>query len=215
MTMKGIIYSVLIGLCLVVSAGVLILYYNQDVSANTEFVSVLNVSDLETTFESSQRWTGEEYVTDTSQYLSSAIGTVGTTTLTNNGMFDYIYKAPRYLGCIEQLGEQDSGASNQVSVLIDDSSGSEYNRYGYYSEQRVEVPSGVTKTFYIKASYYVYDQRITSVESLKGFGVNVYEIPSKEENPLGSDYSYDSFYYNPSCANVEDKLERIAHIILS
>ena len=74
------------------------------------------------------------------------------------------------------------------------------NNYGYgYNQQPIEVKAGDELVYYISLrNTYVSAQGKTSNVFRNG-KIEIYELPTKEYNPISPGVTYDSIAYNPTC----------------
>lgn len=160
--MKKQVYIFTIGMCLLISVILLILYYTQNFSSEVTFNENLSFSSDHTDY----------YI----NWIESPIGEVK---LKNEGMFTEKYILPSYSGCIK-LKENTQLKLNEYEVEIY-IKGTEDNS--------IEVPVEKQMNFSIFARYYP-KQSILSFKQLEENvqSVLIYETKVIESNPLRNDY---------------------------
>ncbi|MBS3084043.1 hypothetical protein J4423_04530 [Candidatus Pacearchaeota archaeon] len=92
------------------------------------------------------------------------------------------------------------------------------NYYGYgsswygYNQQPIEVKSGEKLSYYISLKDSYLSIRGTKSSVLKNTKIEIYEIPTKEFNPISPEITYDSLIYNPTCEMLAREFEPVKTI---
>jgi len=83
--------------------------------------------------------------------------------------------------------------------------------YGY-GQQPIEVKSGEKLSYYISLKDSNLNIRGTKSSVLKNTKIEVYEIPTKEFNPISPEIDYNSLIYNPTCDMLAKEFEPVKTI---
>ncbi len=85
--------------------------------------------------------------------------------------------------------------------------------YGnYYDQQPIEVNAGDELVYYIslkKSNFYAHGQNSVIFKNGK---IEIYELPTKEFNPISQGVTYDSLIYNPTCDVLARELDPVGTI---
>lgn len=175
--MEKKVYAGIIGICLLISTIVLILYYTQDFSS--EIIFNENFS----------------FTSDHTDYNINWIETpIGEITLKNKGIFTEKYILPNYVGCIKLKENSDAKITNyEFEIYL---KGIEDNT--------IEVPikKEINQTLFAK--YYPHNSGVSFKmleENVKK--VLIYEIKKEEKNPLRTEYTYNYKTSQQLCERLE------------
>ncbi|MEK6860070.1 MAG: hypothetical protein AABX54_04620 [Nanoarchaeota archaeon] len=195
--MKNIVYAVIIGILILVSALSLLFYYTQEFSEQISFFTSLNYHDV--IFK-----TGKSN-NPISTYLQSAETILGEINLKNSGYFTEKYKFPQLFGCMNiKQGSDEKKLKVEIQIV----SKEDINKYEYYNRE-INIPVGENKSYNLKATYNGgYDTPISLFSPDSSISLDIFRPPQKESNPLGENY-YSNNYYD--CNNLQD-LKSIATI---
>lgn len=195
---KRLIYSGLLVIALLVAAAVLFLYYTQPFSENLKLKDSIAIGDIN--YQVSTRsglgggfgfvppLTLNNQTVITEIYDISA--NIGSLELSNKGYFPQVYNFPLLYGCVEFQPAEENAYRRQFTISFISVSDKRQ-----YSGGKIEVSVGADETYDIKAGYDSY-LSTDDLAKIKPTKLDIYNLDSKEDNPLGDieDYDYYSYY---------------------
>ena len=207
--MKNQIYIAVIGVLLMISFSLLLLYYTQEFNEKISFKNTINYADIEV--KPTVSYNNEP------TYVASARVDLGTIELENKGYFTQKYTYPSFVGCLNFKEEsiQDSIAFN---IEVDPQySSSSYKEVYPMDSNQINIKTGEKTTKKLVATYnknYNNQIRLGTFNADSISGIEIYGVPVKERNPFAENYRYynPSYYYNKDCDQMKQDLELVKTI---
>ena len=191
---KNIMYVGALAILILIAGAVMFLYYTQPFEEEISFKNSMNFADIDYTMTTNY---------NNVQVVSHANIRIGTLKLSNEGYFSQTYAFPQLFGCIKFSTDTENShvAERQANVVFKSVSGEQTNIYNGY---KLEIPVGDKKIYNMTAEYNTYDKSLDYFRTNRPTSLSIYEIPSKERNPLGDidNYDYNSYL---DCNNVGSK----------
>ncbi|MDO8563860.1 MAG: hypothetical protein Q7R87_02540 [Nanoarchaeota archaeon] len=199
--MRNLIYGSILVILALVSASVLVLYYNQDFTEYFDFPDKINYDSMEI----QTGFRGEV------KYLINAKGDIGSLSLINDGYFKQVYFFPTLVGCIdlkEGIKPVSTNIRNyQFSVnFVKDG-------LTFYGGQSIELDKEDKAKYNLLGQYSSYDVPLSDFSNNVA-GVSIYEIEKRQENPIRDNYYYNNNQYYGDCDSLKQNSEPLAEISL-
>jgi hypothetical protein len=208
--MKKLIYIALLAFMIVISVLSLAIYYTQDFKEEFVFENSLSFSKI--------NYTAEYNTWSNQSILSYASGNLGKLILKNNGIFPKVYQFPRLIGCLKVSAATAEDVKASLQNFQFSIGYNEARTKQYYIDDSVlkeEIPIKTTKEYPLIGVYTNYNSLPASYFTKENIvGIQVFEFPTKEQNPLSE--NFDSLYYSNYglCGNNKDKMKLLKTISL-
>ncbi len=197
--MKTLVYGAVLGILVVLTFGVLAIYYSSPFSEDFDFKESVNYADIQI-----QKTIGY----NNQEMLSSATADIGTLELENKGYFSRVYYLPYIIGCIDlREGNKNSllSSQNQFNVNFKENENQIYSSLNYpYSNQKIEIPKGKSKKLILTAQYSQYNIPFSEFSKDKIKSISIYVFENNEENPIKVN-EYDFNYGYQNCQSLKDE----------